>query len=48
MNSNEVQAVVADALKLLTALEGSIKDVFASVDKTTEPVKAVKADILAS
>lgn len=49
MNTNESQATVAEALKLLTALEGSIKEVSESVKKGTEPaMAAVKADILAS
>ncbi|XP_058122825.1 uncharacterized protein LOC131293780 [Anopheles ziemanni] len=47
--NNENENIVAEALRLLTALEGSVKEVAASLDAKMKPeVAAVKVDILAS
>ncbi|KFB48206.1 hypothetical protein ZHAS_00016320 [Anopheles sinensis] len=43
----EQQGVVAEALKVLTALKGSIVEVAASLNKETTPgMAAVKAEVL--
>ncbi|KFB38588.1 AGAP013253-PA-like protein [Anopheles sinensis] len=47
--ASEQQGVVAEALKVLTALEGSIVEVAASLTNETTPgMAAVKAEVLAS